>query len=136
MDFLEWDDDLLIGIADVDEQHQHLINVLQDMYERVQSCESIHEERILTGELLKELQDYARQHFVEEEEILAQKKYPDLLSHQEEHTRFVQELVRLRESYAAGEQALSFNVFFFAYQWITQHIKAKDTQYAAFFKEK
>ncbi|CUH97283.1 hypothetical protein P22_3410 [Propionispora sp. 2/2-37] len=136
MDFLEWDDDLLIGITEVDEQHQHLINVLRDMYEKVQSCESIHEERILTGELLKELQDYARQHFVEEEEILTQKKYPDLLPHQEEHTRFVQELVRLRESYAAGEEALSFNVFFFAYQWLIHHIREKDMQYAKFFRGK
>ena len=132
MAFMEWDNSLSVGNTELDEQHQYLINIVNTMYNDVESCQTIDEERVLTGKFLKQLQDYSIVHFSAEEKILEECNYAQSSKQQEEHNGFITKLQSLINSYTTGEQALSFDVFIFARDWIVHHIKISDMQYKSY----
>jgi len=134
MAFVEWDDNLLVGIKAVDDQHKLLFSIVNDLFDEVAACHSLDDEAAITGKFMEQFQDYAAIHFAAEEQILAENQYKDIIQHRAEHNEFVGELKLLRRSHAAGELALSFNVFKFASDWIANHIKGSDQKYVSSVK--
>ena len=135
MSFVEWNDNLLVGIKIVDEQHKHLFRIVNNLFDEVTACHSLDDESVITGKFMEQFQDYAALHFAAEEGILAENKYKALDQHRDEHDDFVRQLRLLRQSHAAGELALSFDVFKFASDWIAEHIKISDQKYVSSVKK-
>lgn len=135
MAFMEWEEELSVGEHNLDIQHQKLITLINDVYEQVQQCESLEEERSLTGRFLTELREYSQTHFVAEEAILAKHHYNQLADHKQEHGSFIEELHRLENSYSSGQPALSFDVFSFARNWYIDHIMVSDRKYMEALKK-
>ncbi|MDR3560841.1 MAG: bacteriohemerythrin [Negativicutes bacterium] len=132
MAYMKPDDIVTIGIPALDDQHQGLVSVVNDMYEEIAVCGTLDEERVLTGKFLETLQEYARVHFEDEEAILVKNKYPKVSRHKEQHRLFIKELQKIRDHYASGELALSFDVFLFSREWIANHINVSDQEYSKF----
>ncbi|MDR3589551.1 MAG: bacteriohemerythrin [Negativicutes bacterium] len=129
MAYMKPEDILPTGIPAIDDQHQGLVSVVNEMYEEIAICGNLDEERVLTGKFLEKLQEYARIHFEDEEKLLADNHYSRLAQHKNEHKLFIGELKRIRKSHAKGELALSFDVFSFAREWIANHINVSDQSY-------
>lgn len=134
MPFMEWEDSFNVGNPGIDIQHKGLVRIINDMYDKVSGCQSLEEERKLTGEFLEELYKYSEIHFQDEENLLNQQKYPEFAMHKSEHTGFIKELKHLHDDYAAGVPALSFDVFKFASNWLAAHIKQSDQKYVPYLK--
>jgi hemerythrin len=132
MAFMKSDDILPTGIPAIDNQHQLLVSVVNEMHDQILNCKTLEEERLLTGKFLEDLQEYAQIHFATEEEILLNNNYSELARHQAEHRLFINEIQRIRGSHSKGELALSFDVFLFARAWIANHINVSDQEYIQF----
>jgi hemerythrin len=131
---MEWEDAFNVGEQGIDIQHRGLVRIINDMYDTVMGCQSLEEERELTGNFLEKLCKYADIHFQDEESLLIQQEYPDIARHKSQHADFIKELKRLQDEYGAGVLALSFDVFKFASNWLATHIKQSDQKYVTYLK--
>ncbi|MDR3561384.1 MAG: bacteriohemerythrin [Negativicutes bacterium] len=134
MAFMAHDETLLTGIKAIDDQHNRLVELINDMYDQVLKCETVEEEQVFAGRFLIELRKYAKTHFADEERMLTEHKYPDLLDHQAEHRIFVKELEKLERRFEHEELALSIDVFLFARDWIAHHLNHSDRDYFPYIK--
>lgn len=120
-----WNDSLATGIGRFDEDHKHLLNLLNAVYEDFITdapAESV--ERVLD-----ELMDYTRYHFAAEEAWLQKITYPGLAEHRLEHERFVQRVLEIREEYHDGIGRLNVDMLSFLKEWLTGHILKTDAAY-------
>jgi hemerythrin-like metal-binding protein len=128
---IQWSDSYCIGLAEIDDQHKTLIDLMNDLWKAitvnasVQDCEKI----------LQRLEHYTVAHFGAEETMMRTIAYPDFDAHQAAHQQFVKRLqaetLRLRQ----GEK-LSLDILHFLRDWLVNHILVNDKAYAAYFAAK
>ena len=84
----QFTDDCMIGIPEIDEEHRHLfqlVNELQDILDKADSSQL----RTLSASVLKKLVDYTIKHFSNEEAYMESIHDPELARQKEEHAAFV-----------------------------------------------
>lgn len=135
MPFIEWNDEMVFDITDIDTHHERLVELINILYERVFECENLDQERELTGNILREMKDYAVYHFTAEEELMQECGYPACRDHKREHDHFIARVEELSAKYDSGEPALSFPTFMFLKNWLIDHILRKDSEYVAYVKK-
>ena len=121
---LNWDDSLLLGNADIDEQHRQLF----DHFEKFSlACQEGQGGEVLK-ELLKYIDEYSSQHFSYEEAFMAQHEYPKLPEQQLRHAQFRETVNELWEMDTKNVDAhqLSLVVYRKLILWFIQHIKNLD----------
>lgn len=133
--FIQWEEQYSIGIELMDEHHQQLVALINELYSGVFACEDIEEERRLTKTILAQLAAYVDYHFTAEEQLLLEQQFPDYNEHLAAHNRFRQELNNLSEQVALGGLALSFPIFEFMRDWLTNHILIADKKYSVWILE-
>ena len=74
MNKIAWSQDLTVGVAEIDEQHQQWIGRLND----VAAAVAAHMGPVQLGQTLEFLVDYTQKHFVTEEKLMAAAHYPGL----------------------------------------------------------
>lgn len=124
MDAFVWDDRFVTGLAAVDQQHRHLVDMVNRLGDlRVQGAADQAELERMFGDLAQ----YALYHFAEEERLMAETgvdarhAQPHILHHQE----FVQQVTlmwRNRDG-AADSQSMLHD---FLAAWLTVHILGED----------
>ncbi len=84
MSFMEWNDKLLTGIKECDEQHKKLVSLINDLYEAMKQGRG----KEIIDKILNELASYADYHFSTEEKLMNKYGYPELSIHKKEHESF------------------------------------------------
>ncbi|MCQ8105205.1 bacteriohemerythrin [Methylomonas sp. SURF-2] len=128
MSIITWNDQLNVGIATVDQQHQKLVEILNQLDEAV--ALGYKHKKIL--QLVDELIDYTRYHFQEEEGLMLQPAYDAAMyqKHKSEHDEFIRKVVREREAAIDNPDAVSNELLDFLVAWIMDHILYSDKQMA------
>lgn len=85
---------------------------------------------------LEELLTLLEAHFRDEEELLRQQGYPDLLAHVQEHTALLGELAHIRVRYEQSAAPLASMIATFLGGWLRHHISEGDFHYARFLRER
>ncbi|MFW5754909.1 MAG: hemerythrin domain-containing protein, partial [Marinilabiliaceae bacterium] len=67
-----------------------------------------------------------------EEKYMESIGFPDLDNHRKEHEAFMKKASEFYDKYQSGKLILSLEVTNFIKEWITNHIKQEDKQYAVF----
>ena len=114
-----------VGVDDLDEQHQALFRVVNQLDDAIEAGAK-HE---IVGTFSR-LMDYARGHFAHEEAYMARIGYADLEGHQREHARFVGKVTDLWEAFLADEGEVAPRLQSFLADWLIGHIDATDGDYA------
>ena len=130
MALMSWSDDMSVGVAAIDAQHQHLIALVNQLHEAMLARES----RVVLGRVLRELVDYTTEHFLLEEGYFDEHGYPDADEHKKEHIAFAQRIDTFVRGFARGERMLTIEVMSFLGDWLREHILGTDKRYAAFFE--
>lgn len=87
--------------------------------------------------LIKELESFIQDsiaHFRDEEDILADKEYPDLESHKKEHKKLIDRAFKLVELYRNDDVNVTEILSFFYFDLIAKHIFEVDTKYFKYMK--
>ena len=121
MTVLVWQPELNTGIDVIDQQHQRivaLINQLADAHTRQKQ-----------GAVLEELVDYTLSHFAFEEELLEESGYSFGPAHKRVHDMFVRRVGEYRMRFEAGEDITTELKGMLA-RWLFNHIRSDDKSYS------
>jgi len=123
---LSWTEKMSVGIAALDEEHQQLVAMLNELYAGVQGGTS----QDALGHVLDELIGYTASHFKHEEHLFAQTGYPESAAHKKEHDALTQQVLDVQAQYKAGATGtLSMEVMAFLKTWLVTHIQGSDKKY-------
>ena len=121
-DAIVWDARFAIGEPDIDVQHQRLIGIYNEVAASLtlgtfdaRRCEMV----------LRELGDYARYHFLTEEALMRELRFPRLSEHAREHREFSGVLQILTDR-VRQEGEVIHDVARFVRQWILNHVILSD----------
>lgn len=121
---MEWKDDYLIGIKEIDEQHKKLFEIS----ESINLFKSISEIK----ELLIFLKDYINLHFDTEENQMRLNKYPFYEEHKKIHDDLKEKINGYIELYLMGNFTLFEELEEVLITWLETHILAEDKKYSNF----
>ncbi|MGE4351118.1 MAG: bacteriohemerythrin [Bdellovibrionales bacterium] len=127
MALMTWDNSYSVGIPSIDEQHQKLMKMINDLHDGMVAKKS----REVLGPILESLVTYTVEHFDYEEKIFAQTAYPQTASHKQEHAKLKQRALEIRDRFkSSASGTLSLEVLNFLRDWLSGHIKGVDKQYS------
>jgi hemerythrin len=132
MQFMPWTDELLTGIAKVDEQHKWLVDATNQLHAEICKPDA---DRAVAGQILVGLVDYTFKHFAMEEKLFESLDYPDTDAHFEQHNMFTDNVTTLLMRHNSGE-TVSVEALDLLKNWLVEHIMKTDKAYVPFLKQK
>jgi len=129
---LEWDESFNLNISEIDQQHQMLVSMINDIY----TARQFEKEKEELSKLLNRMSVYAAFHFAKEEDLLESFGYPDTEKHIQEHSDFEKKVFDFENDFADGKVDLSMDVMKFLGNWLAEHIKGSDKRCALFLTER
>lgn len=127
--FIEWSNELSVGIEEIDSQHKVLVDLLNEIHEAMQQGRTTQ----VTRGIIERLDEYTRVHFAVEESLMRILHYPDYERHKEEHEKLIAQLAELHTKLEKGKGAIGFELAYFLKNWLTRHIMEVDRRYVAHF---
>ena len=128
---IEWKRYYELGIKETDEQHKHLIGILNEMIKAKNEGKTDE----IFGKIIKELVDYTQYHFSSEEKYMERFNYPALAEHKAQHKMLVKQIVKLLEDVKEGKTQVGDKLFDFLKHWIIRHVLDHDKQFGLFLEE-
>lgn len=122
---------LLTGIDIIDEQHQALFRLINNLDKFTESNESFRKS-------LLELQTYVSNHFKTEEEYMRYMSYPDYTHHKDCHNKFINNYKSLLVKLSAADEPLDLGEDFikFIEDWIQEHYTNEDVKMAEYINSR
>ena len=124
MAYFEWASDMEIDRGPIDEDHQHLVGLVN----RLHDATSVGEGHQVVGDILKELIDYTEGHLRREEQLMAQAHFPKLDKHKIGHQAFISQLNELRSRYDGGSVTVASQLSRILRDWLSLHIRRSDKE--------
>lgn len=131
---LEWRDEFLVGVGDIDREHRELLARINSLATRIGGGDPSG-----IDETLAFLDDYVHFHFDNEEQHMREVGYPLLADHVHEHRTFVERFLRLKSDIASGSHDplyLGFRIQLFLFDWFANHITKIDRHLGKFIRAK
>ena len=124
--WVQWSDELSVGIDVIDEHHRYLFDLTNDLFEVVANKRGARE----VARVLKALDQYAQIHFAAEERMMTHYGYAELGRQQHQHGRFQETLRQFAADLHNNPLTVQFEVLNYLRRWLVQHILHEDTQLA------
>lgn len=130
---VQWNENLGIGVLEIDIQHKLLFDKFNAFVEAYQSRQS-------TDEIMRMfwfLEAYAITHFKEEERLMQQIRFPNFHPHHEQHLAFINEISRLKERLKTEgvTDDLAATMASFITKWLIEHISTMDRAIGRFVNQ-
>lgn len=127
-----WDEKFSVGNATMDKQHKRLFELVQ----RVRGLKRQMDDRAEPDPakvlaLVKELLDYTKYHFADEERLMAECGYPKLEEHIALHREFTLRIQALEEKIADNIDVVPILTTMLT-EWLQVHILTVDKEYSSF----
>lgn len=130
-DFVSWDESYDLNIDQVDKQHRHLVELINDLYRACLGEKGALDETF--RHVMKNLVDYVMIHFKDEEKLMAEINYPGIQEHKQHHEDFVREILHAVKDYQNGKQFVANTFVRFLRDWLFNHILISDKEWAKFY---
>ena len=127
MAFFTWNQDLSVGNAFIDGDHQKLIAMINSFHEAMEQGRG----NAVVGKVLNNLVIYTREHFGREEAEMTRIRYPQQAAHKAEHDKLMREVQELQSGFDGGNTMLTIRISKFLRDWLLTHIKQTDQLLAA-----
>lgn len=124
--------DFTLGIELLDAQHMWLVTLCFHLETLIKNSSS--DRRHITT-VFQEALRYAQTHFMAEEMILSEYRFPDLDNHTAQHHTFQQNVRNILESHENEIGESAGKLARFLQTWLIQHIKKEDIAYRDFFRQ-
>lgn len=125
MERVVWADEFHIGIDFFDEQHKHLIKLLDQLIAASENS-SLSD---VTSALLSEFMDTTFTHFSDEEDFMAKHDFPTLPEHKILHQEFVTKAQELNQLSTQLGKPVPIALVTFLRTWLLDHIVNEDKKY-------
>ncbi len=125
MALLTWSDDYLVGVQTLDNQHNVLFNLLNELDAAMVGGQA----RKMIVQMLRKLLNYARGHFSAEEAMMAAAGFPGLAQHRIQHRNLTKRVQEFEARFERGERTVNLQLLSFLREWATRHIQDADKEY-------
>lgn len=128
MSKIEWDQKYSIGVKALDDQHQkllHIINELDDL--------GSHEDpkKAIEGALWAVL-DYAKEHFKFEESLMFENQYEESEAHRVKHKDLIRQAMELAKKLNTPDAKSTVEMMKFLQNWLFDHILKTDKRFGGY----
>lgn len=128
---LLWSDDLETGIESIDSQHKSIFEKAEEIFEL-----DIDVNQDKFKKLISFLMSYTNAHFSDEEELMINYGYEDLVEHRREHNYFVEEIYKIYlKSMKKIDQETIIKLKILIIEWLANHIKVDDKKFIKLIRE-
>ena len=131
MKLYEWTDKYSVGIKNLDEDHQGLFDLVNQLFEAMSHGKG----REILSETLNKLISYTRTHFKREEIFFTSTNYPEFKEHKKQHDLFIEKITELKKQFDQGNQNISIDLIKFLSDWLINHIIILDKKYTEHLKK-
>ncbi|GEM_PF-535821 len=132
-DIPEWCDDLCIGHAQVDADHQALFELVATLRSSIIGEEGFD----TTRHTIHRLSDYVRAHFRREERLMQEQGYPHLAHHRTEHLRFTDEVRAVEIVFEKTPERIdAAKLLDYLTTWLVSHILGSDREIGLFLQDR
>lgn len=123
---LQWKEEYSIGVELIDEQHKHLFEIGNKIYDLLENYLYVDKyDKIVV--IINELREYTRYHFKSEEDYMIQMKYPKYFNQKVEHDDFIGKIEEIDLGDLDKNQDKHIrDILTFVFNWILEHILKKD----------
>jgi hemerythrin len=128
MALIQWNNNLSVGIAEIDGQHQRLVKLINDLNDAMK----VGKGKEITGKILNELTSYTLNHFATEEKYFDKFNYPESVAHKDEHSKFVQKVSAFKNDFEESRVSITIPIMNFLSDWLKNHIAVIDKKYQPF----
>lgn len=118
---MEWSGALAVGHAEIDRQHQVLIEIANRLNDAMHSGAG----RTACGSILDELVTYTVNHFGFEEKLMERHQYADREAHLLQHRKLIEDVSKFKREYDGGG-SISIELMGFIRDWLVNHILKVD----------
>lgn len=129
---IEWNDNLKLGVAEIDEQHEKLIGLINDLYDAFKQGKA----KDVVDDIVSEAHDYIDYHFSTEQRLMEEYDYPQMGDHVDEHDDYIVQSSDHLMASQDDEAGLADDVLDFLTDWWKTHINGTDRKLAMHLKEK
>jgi len=130
---IEWNDEFLIGVKELDYEHRDLINRLNELHGKL----AHYDEKGKIEDCLREIQVRVVAHFALEEHFMLENNFENYVSHKEEHDNFLVVIGDLIEKFLTDpELSYGDELEEQLQHWIVNHILTSDQELASAKKDK
>ena len=129
MELLNWSDKYSVNHNILDQQHQQLFEIINELYNSLTHRDS----HIIIREVISKLHYYAVFHFTEEEKILHKKSIPLKSQHIQHHNDFIELVATLQNKFDLGDWKGSLQLLSYLKRTFMNHILNDDKKYAHLF---
>lgn len=132
MSEITWSAEYSVGIKAMDEQHQRLVVLVNQLDEAMRQGQG----QAALGKIFNELVFYTKTHFRDEEALMEQNSYPDLDEHKQKHESMTAQVLKLKDEAETTKMGLTLKVMQFMSGWLTKHIAGTDKLYGVYLNGK
>jgi len=127
-----WRDEYSVNVREIDVQHQKMLELVSDLHSAVEAC--IDKARL--KDLLLELVEFTRMHFLSEEKWMKEYDYPELVKHHKEHRVLLHHMNDLVLAVSSGKYPTFYSDYDVSTDWALIHISEHDKSLGAFLNSK
>jgi len=127
---IDWDKKYELGHEKIDFGHRIFLNLVSATFTYT-DCAAV-KERMFRH--LKELESYARFHFLSEENLMLDVGYPHLAHHKQEHQMLLSQLDDKVHEYVSQEISMK-DIGGFLFEWFAFHTTNSDKQLVQYIKD-
>jgi hemerythrin len=120
--YIEWNDDIALGHAEIDKQHKQLFLLAEAVVGTLMNSAG----RQPGAPELQALTDFAQEHFAFEEGLMRSVAYPEADRHGKNHALLMTELSSYCLSVQDGHHTKPAGLTAFLWNWIARHITSED----------
>ncbi|MFW5837303.1 MAG: bacteriohemerythrin [Desulfovibrionaceae bacterium] len=131
MSGLRWDDSLRIGVAEIDDQHQRLVAIANELLAAKQAGRR----QAVVLDALRRLREYTVHHFRDEERFMDEVGYPGLGEHQREHAEIVRKVKELQRDVYHKQPVQTDDLLALLKTWLIEHILGSDMRLKRFLDD-
>lgn len=131
MALIDWDDNYSVNVAEIDDQHKKLVNMLNKLYGSTINGNS-HE---ILSDILHGLSEYTVYHFSTEEKYFEQFNYKFTKEHKAQHQNFVKKVLDFQDKFDNNESEITVELIKFLVDWVTEHIMDSDHKFKKCFND-
>ncbi len=124
-----WDRRFEIGVQEIDLQHRYFFDLINRLSIELGQNDN-HQYQL---DLLRELNAYARFHFISEENMMAKAGYPSLEGHRRHHLTILDKLTAKEwKLHSQPSPEAIGNMVTFLIEWFLTHTTREDKRFAGF----
>ena len=127
-----WNQSWCIGVKEVDAQHQNLVALVNKLNQAMSEGKG----KIVLEEILESLVSYTKAHFRDEERLMEQNGYADIVEHKRQHLALTKKVLDFQTAFKGGAMGMTIDIMEFLTTWLKGHILGTDAKYVALMHSK